>query len=81
MAEDPLQSGVLHTQATVIAVGAFSIQQWHGAAWNSPMWPLLPLLLNRVVELGALWLGNIFTSLTVRIIFSGPAVAVTAAPV
>ena len=50
----------------MIAVGAFSIQQWHGAAWNSPMWPLLPLLLNRVVELGALYMGNIFTSLTVR---------------
>ena len=37
----------------------------HGAStWNSPVWPLLPLLLNRLTELLALGFGHIY--LTVR---------------
>lgn len=56
-------AGVL--QVTIIAVGAFSMQQWRGPAWNSPIWPMLPLLLNRFIEIGALLLKNHFTSITV----------------
>ena len=37
----------------------------HGAStWNSPVWPLLPLLLNRLTELLALGFGHVY--LTVR---------------
>ncbi|BDA49243.1 hypothetical protein COCOBI_13-3540 [Coccomyxa sp. Obi] len=49
---------------TVIAIGAFSVQQWRGPAWNSPIWPMLPLLLNRFIEIAALLLKNHFTSIT-----------------
>ncbi|CAL8464119.1 g3654 [Coccomyxa elongata] len=49
---------------TIIAIGAFSVQQWRGPAWNSPIWPMLPLLLNRFIEIGALLLKNHFTSIT-----------------
>ena len=58
---------VYTSQAIVVAIGSFSVQQWRGPAWNSPIWPLLPLLLNRLVELIALCLGNIFTSITARL--------------
>ncbi|KAK9918186.1 hypothetical protein WJX75_002098 [Coccomyxa subellipsoidea] len=49
---------------TVIAIGAFSMQQWRGPAWNSPIWPMLPLLLNRFIEIVALLLKNHFISIT-----------------
>lgn len=57
---------LLHfVQVTVIAIGAFMVQQWHGPPWNAPIWPLIPLLLNRSIEVAALCLNNIFTSITV----------------
>ena len=54
-------------QVTVIAIGAFSMQQWRGPAWNSPIWPMLPLLLNRFIEIVALLLKNHFISITVSL--------------
>lgn len=41
------------------------VQQWRGPPWNAPIWPLLPLLLNRSIEVAALCLKNVFTSITV----------------
>ena len=41
-------------------------QQWRGPPWNAPIWPLIPLLLNRSIEVAALGLNNVFTSITVR---------------
>ena len=41
------------------------VQQWHGPPWNAPIWPLLPLILNRSIEAAALSLNNVFTSITV----------------
>lgn len=41
------------------------VQQWHGPPWNAPIWPLIPLLLNRSIEVAALCLNNVFTSITV----------------
>ena len=52
-------------QITVIAIGAYMVQQWHGPPWNAPIWPLLPLILNRSIEAAALSLNNVFTSITV----------------
>ncbi|CAK0786300.1 hypothetical protein CVIRNUC_009513 [Coccomyxa viridis] len=49
---------------TVIAIGAYMVQQWHGPPWNAPIWPLLPLILNRSIEAAALSLNNVFTSIT-----------------
>ena len=53
-------------QATVLAIGAYMAQQWRGPPWNAPIWPLIPLLLNRSIEVAALCLNNVFTSITVR---------------
>ena len=41
------------------------VQQWRGPPWNAPIWPLLPLILNRSIEAAALSLNNVFTSITV----------------
>ncbi|CAL5226805.1 g9666 [Coccomyxa viridis] len=49
---------------TVIAIGAFMVQQWRGPPWNAPIWPMIPLLLNRSIEVAALCLKNVFTSIT-----------------
>ena len=52
-------------QVTVVAIGAFMVQQWRGPPWNAPIWPMIPLLLNRSIEVAALCLKNVFTSITV----------------
>ena len=43
------------------------VQQWRGPPWNAPIWPMIPLLLNRSIEVAALCLKNVFTSITVSL--------------
>ena len=51
-------------QAFVAAVLCTNAARHGASTWNSPVWPLLPLLLNRLTELLALGFGHIY--LTVR---------------
>ena len=51
-------------QACVAAVLCTNAARHGASTWNSPVWPLLPLLLNRLTELLALGFGHIY--LTVR---------------
>lgn len=51
-------------QAFVAAVLCTNAARHGASSWNSPVWPLLPMLLNRLTELLALGFGHIY--LTVR---------------
>ena len=52
------------------------VQQWRGPPWNAPIWPMIPLLLNRSIEVAALCLKNVFTSITVMSCQSAPTLSV-----
>ena len=47
-------------QACVAAVLCTNAARHGASTWNSPVWPLLPLLLNRLTELLALGFGHIY---------------------